>query len=171
LPFIYCIGCRQQERKISIGVAKEFGLRQKTCRAFKWKVQQAMQSSGQYRRLHHQRVTGFARHTPVRLVASFSKHIRLRRCFTDKHDANLKNNAVVYVLFQKIMNLIAFSDICFFSKFDRQRRYDLNKSKCQITKLIEIPHATQAKTVGLIAVVVEHTAEVVSQGPGPGEQG
>lgn len=32
----------------TLELSKEFGLRQKTCWAFKWKVQQAMQSSGQY---------------------------------------------------------------------------------------------------------------------------
>lgn len=32
----------------TIELSKEFGLRQKTCWAFKWKIQQAMKSSGKY---------------------------------------------------------------------------------------------------------------------------
>jgi hypothetical protein len=73
--------------------------------------------------------------------------------------------------FKKIMNRIGFSDVCFFLKFDRQRRYDLNKSKCQITKLIEIPNATQAKTVCLIEVGAVHIAGAAVQVPVPGERG
>lgn len=40
--------CARKKGLSTMELSKEFGLRQKTCWAFKWKIQQAMKSSGRY---------------------------------------------------------------------------------------------------------------------------